>query len=81
MIAVDPRDPNRLFVTLKKIKALRPDLPVILATALEDQALMAQASALGAYEYILKPYNLTVLEALLCSLKERANTTPTSMQV
>lgn len=61
------------LVALKKIKALRPDLPVIIATAVEDQELMAQAAALGAYEYILKPYNLTVLEELLVSLKKRAS--------
>lgn len=59
------------LLTLKKIKAHAPDLPVIMMTALEDQDLMAQASLLGAYEYILKPYNLTVLEQLLASLKKR----------
>lgn len=64
------------LVTLKKIKALRPDLPVIMMTALEDQSLMAQASALGAYEHILKPFNLTVLGELLAHLKKRAGTSP-----
>ena len=59
-------------LTLKKMKALQPDLPVIVASAVEDQALMEQASSLGAYDYIVKPYNLTVLEALLHALKDRA---------
>ena len=61
------------LVTLKKIKALHPDLLVIMVTAVEDQGLMAHAFTLGAYEYILKPYNLTVLEALLSSLKKRVS--------
>ena len=60
------------LVTLKKLKALRPEVPVIMATAVEDEALMEQASVLGAYDYILKPYNLAALEALLASLKKRA---------
>jgi DNA-binding NtrC family response regulator len=61
------------LVTLKKIKALYPNLLVIMATAVEDQELMAQAFALGAYEHIIKPYNLTVLAGLLSSLKKRAS--------
>ena len=60
------------LVTLKKIKALYPNLLVIMATAVEDQELMAQAFSLGAYEHIIKPYNLSVLEDLLLSLKKRA---------
>ena len=62
------------LVTLKKIKALHPNLLVIMATAVEDQELMAQAFAFGAYEHIIKPYNLTVLEGLLSSLKKRVST-------
>lgn len=61
------------LVTLKKIKTLRPDLPVIMATAVEDQELMMQASVLGAYEYLLKPYNLAVFEELLSRLKKRVS--------
>ena len=60
------------LVTLKKLKALRPELPVIMATAVEDEASMQHALALGAHDYIFKPYNLTVLETLLLALKERA---------
>ncbi len=59
------------LVTLKKIKALHPDLPVIMATAVEDEASMDHARVLGAHDYIFKPYNLTVLESLLCAMKER----------
>ena len=58
------------LVTLKKIKAMRPNLPVIMATAVEDQDLMAQAFMLGAYEYLAKPYNLQALEEMLLHLKQ-----------
>jgi DNA-binding NtrC family response regulator len=57
------------LITLKKIKELRPNLPVIMTTAVEDQELMAQAFALGAYEYLIKPYNLAALQGVLTHLK------------
>lgn len=58
------------LVALKKIRETQPDLPVIIATALEDRELMAQAFMLGAYEYITKPYNLKELEDILLYLKK-----------
>jgi DNA-binding response OmpR family regulator len=61
------------LVTLKKIKAMRPNLPVIMATAVEDQELMTQAFALGAYEYVTKPFNLRALQDLLLHLKQLIN--------
>lgn len=57
------------LLTLKKIKELQPHVPVIMATAVEDQELMTQAFALGAYEYLLKPYNLAALQSILIHLK------------
>lgn len=57
------------LITLKKIKEQHPSLPVIMVTALEDQELMGQAFALGAYEYLTKPYNLAALQGVLTHLK------------
>ena len=57
------------LITLKKIKEQHPNLPVIMATAVEDQELMGQAFALGAYEYLTKPYNLAALQGVLTHLK------------
>jgi CheY-like chemotaxis protein len=57
------------LVTLKKIKELQPRLPVIMMTAVEDEELMRQAFAIGAYEYLTKPYNLAALQAILIHLK------------
>lgn len=60
------------LLTLKKLRAVQPHLPVIMATAVADEASLSQAAALGAHDYILKPYNLTVLEAMLFDMKARA---------
>ena len=57
------------LITLQKIKELYPHVPVIMATAVEDQELMTQAFALGAYEYLIKPYNLAALQSILIHLK------------
>ena len=57
------------LITLQKIKELYPRVPIIMATAVEDQELMTQAFALGAYEYLIKPYNLAALQAILIHLK------------
>jgi len=56
------------LVTLKKMKERVPGLPVIMATSVEDETLMNQAYALGAYEYVTKPYNLRALQAILLHL-------------
>lgn len=64
------------LLTLKRIKALRPTLPVVMATAVEGRASMAQAFTLGAYEYITKPYNLEMLADLLRYLKRQGLESP-----
>ena len=53
------------LLTLKKMKALRPAVPVAMLTGLDDESLMAQAYALGALDYVTKPVDLTYLESLL----------------
>lgn len=57
------------LVTLKKIKERQPQVPVIMTTAVDDQEMMTQAFALGAYEYFTKPYNLAALQSILIHLK------------
>lgn len=54
-------------LTLKKIKAAHPDTIVIMMTGLEEEQTMVQAFALGAYDYITKPFNLDYLETVLLS--------------
>ncbi len=57
------------LVALKKIKELQPKLPVVMMTAVEERHLVAQAFALGALEYVVKPYDLKSLKAILSYLK------------
>ena len=58
------------LVTLKKIKDAEPRLPVIMASAVEDQKLMQQAFALGAFEYVTKPYDFESLKSVLSYVKQ-----------
>ncbi len=58
------------LVALRKIKELQPNLPVVMMTAEEDERLMAQAFALGALEYVVKPYNLKTLRLILFHAKK-----------
>lgn len=55
------------LVTLKKLKAFQPATTVIMITGLEEEQLMEQAFALGAADYITKPFNFEYLEATLLS--------------
>ena len=50
------------IATLKHLKAINPNLKVIMVTALEDQEKMDEACRLGACEYITKPLALDNLE-------------------
>lgn len=52
-------------MTLKKIKAMQASLPVIMASAVDEQATVRDALALGAYDYITKPFNLEYLETVV----------------
>ncbi len=51
--------------TLKKLKQLQPQLPVIMATAYATNALANASMKGGAYGYIAKPYELKELFAVL----------------
>ncbi len=53
--------------TLKRIKAINPQITVIMITGSEDQETLGQALALGAHDYILKPFNLEYLQTTLLS--------------
>ena len=55
------------LLTLKKMKAARPDVTVIMITGLDEEHTFAQAQALGADDYISKPFNLEYLQTVLLS--------------
>lgn len=50
---------------LQRIKAVAPTLPVILLTAYGTTDLAITAMKLGAYDYLLKPVDMTTLKGLL----------------
>ncbi len=50
---------------LKKIKAMDPAIGVVMATAIKDEELAKKTMELGAYDYIVKPFNLNYLENVL----------------
>ena len=51
--------------TLKEIKKIDPNIGVIMATAVADEEIAKRALQLGAYDYILKPFDLNYLETVL----------------
>lgn len=52
-------------MTLRKIRAKRPDLPVIIASSFGEQSLVREALEAGAYDYVTKPFNLEYLETVV----------------
>ena len=53
---------------LREIKALRPDIPVMMVTAYGDDERRRRASAYGAAEFITKPVDFDFLKAQLRQL-------------
>jgi CheY-like chemotaxis protein len=51
--------------TLQQIRALYPDLAVVMVTGDEDLGLTRKALALGAADYVTKPFDLDHLDAVL----------------
>jgi DNA-binding response OmpR family regulator len=53
------------LMTLRKIKAAQPNMPVIMATGVDDEAVVREALNAGAYDYVTKPFNLEYLETVV----------------
>ncbi len=53
------------LMTLRKIKATHPALPVIMATGVDEDAIVKEALSAGAYDYVVKPFNLEYLETVV----------------
>ncbi len=53
------------LVTLKKIRLLRPHVPVIMVTQVSDERTMQEAFTLGASAYITKPFSLDHVKSTL----------------
>ena len=57
--------------TLDELRVLRPDVPIIIVTANADEGLARETLTRGAFDYVLKPFDMDrigqVLEAALDS--------------
>ena len=53
---------------LRQIKSKHPNVAVVMITALKDEARIANAKKLGAYNYIVKPFSLSYLETELMKI-------------
>lgn len=53
------------IATLKKIREINPEVGVVMATSMRDEQTAREASELGAYAYVLKPFDMQYLELVV----------------
>lgn len=53
------------LMTLKRIKAVQPKVPIIMVSGIGDEATVQEALDAGAYDYVTKPFNLEYLETVV----------------
>lgn len=53
------------LVTLKKMKELKPNLAVVMASGMQDEQVAREAISLGAYHYVTKPFDLKYMELVV----------------
>ena len=53
------------LVVLKKIKELNPKISVLMISGMNDTQTTRQAMQLGAYDYIMKPFNMEYLDMVV----------------
>ncbi|BAS32483.1 response regulator [Dehalococcoides mccartyi] len=62
VVLLDINMPGKTGIeTLQDIKTLKPDTEVIMATAINDIEIALKCLRLGAYDYVIKPFNLEEL--------------------
>ncbi len=60
----------------KEIKKAKPDVLVVMMTGFAVEEKLREAMALGAFDYLYKPFNIVELMAILEKLKKRAGLKP-----
>lgn len=53
------------LITLKMIKEINPAIGVVMATGIQDEAIAQQATQLGAYAYVMKPFDMQYLDLVV----------------
>ena len=73
LVLLDVRLPGMSGMeVLRKLSEERPSFPVIMITALNDASTAVEAMKLGAYDYIVKPFDLGQVESCMRrALKQR----------
>jgi DNA-binding response OmpR family regulator len=56
------------LLALKHIMNINKEMKVVMVTALQNEKVLSQAKAMGAIDYIIKPFNFGTLEATLLSV-------------
>ena len=74
VVMLDQRMPGESGITiLPRIRALDPTIVVILATAVRDVRTAVEAMRLGAYDYLVKPFDVDDIQSLVQrALEKRA---------
>src|SRR5439155_22849292 len=64
------------FAVLRRFKQEVPDTKVVLMTGHGDAAGALDATAFGAYDYLLKPFGVEELQSLSAALRDQLNSRP-----
>lgn len=73
IVLLDERMPGMDgLMVLRKITELDKSINVVMLTAVEDEDIIKEATALGACDYLTKPCNLQEVEALILSILTQA---------
>lgn len=72
VVLTDIGMPGNGYNLLAKVREMRPGTPVILMTGIEEDDLGRRARDAGAYAYLIKPIQLSVLKQMLDGACRRA---------
>ena len=75
-VLLDLAMPGGGMWAIEQIKALHPDLCVIVVTANDDVSIVRKARSLGAADYVTKPFDLDCLDAVLTHHMTKGDAAP-----
>ncbi|MBD3379777.1 MAG: response regulator [Candidatus Omnitrophica bacterium] len=66
VICLDIRMPEMNGIeVMEQIRRIDKEVTILMATAVMDDAISAEAAKLGAYDYVIKPFDLNYLKKIL----------------
>src|SRR5437870_10659597 len=69
------------FAVLRRFKEEIPETKVVLMTGHGDAAGALDATAFGAYDYLLKPFGVEELQSLSAALRDQLNSRPQRVSI